>query len=481
MRGRATYRLVVMALFLTVMMVLAAGSVRAQIADTSDAFFSIVIPEAAARDVNMGTVLLGSMRDTLVRPFFRNIGVVPIRIDSLYFEGGAAGDFALIAGRPPLRLATAAEAAAGFSFAPTAVGTRQAVVVVITQDDTLRYTIRGEGVRPSVEVVAGMVDFGAHPVGSQRDSTVEVMLRNLSAGPLRLSSVTQTGPDTAQFALLDGAQAITLAPFATHAMRLRFAPRRAGRTSGSVTFAVDGVTDRPVALLFGEGIGVQADVLLATDTLSARTGEIVVVPIRLLEERQLLLSGARALRTELRFDASLLVPVGATPKGSVRDGKRVIALENLPTLPGPGGVIAEYQFVATLGDSERTVLELVNSAAIGAEVTVREQPGAFTLLDLCEEGGRRLFDGSGRLALHPNHPNPFNGETRLPFELPTAGPVRIALLDLAGREALLCFDGQLAAGAHSVLLDVHTLSSGFYIVRLESAGRSVQRVLHVLR
>jgi hypothetical protein len=264
-------------------------------------------------------------------------------------------------------------------------------------------------------------------------------------------------------------------------MRLRFAPRRAGRTSGSVTFAVDGVADRPVALLFGEGIGVQADVLLATDTLSARVGEIVLVPIRLLEEQQLLLSGARALRTELRFDASLLVPVGATPKGSVRDGMRVIALENLPTLPGPGGVIAEYQFVATLGGSERTTLELVNSAAIGADVTVREQPGAFALLDLCEEGGQRLFDGSGRLALHPNHPNPFNGETRLTFDIPVAGPVRLTMLDLAGREVLLCFDGMLAAGAHSMHIAAHTLSTGLYIVRLECAGRSVQRVLQVLR
>ena len=157
MRVLSTYRLAPMALFLAVMVFLVAGSARAQIADTSDAFFSIVIPEAAARDVDMGTVLLGNARDTLVHPFFRNIGVVPIRIDSLYFEGVAAGDFALIAGRPPLRLATAAEEAAGFSFTPTAEGMRQAAIVVITQDDTLRYTIRGMGVRPSVAVVAGMV------------------------------------------------------------------------------------------------------------------------------------------------------------------------------------------------------------------------------------------------------------------------------------------------------------------------------------
>jgi hypothetical protein len=53
-----------------------------------------------------------------------------------------------------------------------------------------------------------------------------------------------------------------------------------------------------------------------------------------------------------------------------------------------------------------------------------------------------------RFALHPNRPNPFRGRTTLHYDLPAAGPVRLAIYDVAGRLVTTLRDGPAPAGEH---------------------------------
>ncbi len=75
-----------------------------------------------------------------------------------------------------------------------------------------------------------------------------------------------------------------------------------------------------------------------------------------------------------------------------------------------------------------------------------------------------------------NRPNPFNPRTTIRFDLPAAGPVRLAVYDAAGRLVRTLVDWDLPPGAHDAAWDGRDsagrgLASGSYFARLEAGGR----------
>lgn len=80
-------------------------------------------------------------------------------------------------------------------------------------------------------------------------------------------------------------------------------------------------------------------------------------------------------------------------------------------------------------------------------------------------------------ALLQNYPNPFNPVTRLVFEVPRQGQVKISVHDLLGRLVARVADGHFAAGRHQILFDASSLSSGLYLYRMTSGDyQSVRRM-----
>jgi hypothetical protein len=75
-------------------------------------------------------------------------------------------------------------------------------------------------------------------------------------------------------------------------------------------------------------------------------------------------------------------------------------------------------------------------------------------------------------------PNPFRAETALTFELAEAGPARVAVYDVLGREVAVLHDGPATMDAQTVRLAAGALPAGLYVVRL--AAGSAERTLKVL-
>jgi hypothetical protein len=76
-------------------------------------------------------------------------------------------------------------------------------------------------------------------------------------------------------------------------------------------------------------------------------------------------------------------------------------------------------------------------------------------------------------SLSQNYPNPFNSSTEIEFSLPQSGPVSLVIYDIQGREVRRLLDGNLEAGAHSVIWNGLNdydgpVSSGIYFYRLVS-------------
>jgi hypothetical protein len=74
-------------------------------------------------------------------------------------------------------------------------------------------------------------------------------------------------------------------------------------------------------------------------------------------------------------------------------------------------------------------------------------------------------------ALGSAYPNPFNPGTVVPFELASAGPVRLAVYDVTGRQVALLANTTMAAGRHSVAWDASGLPSGVYVIQLRAGGK----------
>ncbi len=112
-------------------------------------------------------------------------------------------------------------------------------------------------------------------------------------------------------------------------------------------------------------------------------------------------------------------------------------------------------------EGELYVLDYLGSVYQIVRRTVAAEPGAMP------ERGPRL-----RLA----GPNPFRAQTAVAFELAEAGPARLAVYDVLGREVAVLHDGP-ASASETVRLAAGALPAGVYVVRLQSAdGTAAQRV-----
>jgi hypothetical protein len=83
-------------------------------------------------------------------------------------------------------------------------------------------------------------------------------------------------------------------------------------------------------------------------------------------------------------------------------------------------------------------------------------------------------------------PNPFNPSTRLRFELPVAGPARLAIVDVAGRHVRTIVDGVLDAGPQERSWDGRddagtSVGSGVYFARLQSGAHRASFPLVLVR
>jgi hypothetical protein len=88
----------------------------------------------------------------------------------------------------------------------------------------------------------------------------------------------------------------------------------------------------------------------------------------------------------------------------------------------------------------------------------------------------------GPFSLGQNYPNPFEGETTVPFTLNTAADVRLDLLDLSGRKVAGVVRKGRSAGAQSIKLNLSGLGlepgDYFYQVQISCKhGVFYQRLL----
>ncbi|OGL88943.1 hypothetical protein A3I42_00710 [Candidatus Uhrbacteria bacterium RIFCSPLOWO2_02_FULL_49_11] len=86
-----------------------------------------------------------------------------------------------------------------------------------------------------------------------------------------------------------------------------------------------------------------------------------------------------------------------------------------------------------------------------------------------------------QFALYQNHPNPFNPTTTFRFDLPEQAHVRLAVYNIIGQKSMMVIDGEMDAGAHSVIWDASQLPSGVYFYTLEAGSFLATKKLVLLK
>ena len=90
------------------------------------------------------------------------------------------------------------------------------------------------------------------------------------------------------------------------------------------------------------------------------------------------------------------------------------------------------------------------------------------------------------LELRPNYPNPFNAQTAIPFSIPTASHVEIAIYNSIGQRVKVLVDGYYGANTYSVIWDGTSQSgfpvaSGTYFYRMITNGYATTRSMTLLK
>lgn len=168
-------------------------------------------------------------------------------------------------------------------------------------------------------------------------------------------------------------------------------------------------------------------------------------------------------------------PPTATELALVSAEARDARVDLVWSAPGASALVAVVQ--RRIAESDWADLATVTSDRDGriefsdADVVPGARYGYRLAVD---EGGSREFSGEAwvsvpvamAFALAPPHPSPSSGRATVSFSLPSAGEVRLEVLDVAGR-ALSTRDLSFGPGWHDVeATEAGALPAGVYFVRL---------------
>lgn len=213
---------------------------------------------ASPAPLTFGPTAVGSRQVSEVT--LTNTGHLPVAFYIAIVSGGDVASFHLVeetctsnvfAGQP--RIFEPGEACrAKIAFEPTEVGARHATVSIFGGGEgALQFSVEGSAVASRLSLAPATRDFGAVAVGST-GPTQTFELRNESGEPQTIEAALLGGLDVGEFQLrADGCSETVIAPGASCAVTVRFAPESSGPKTATLRLRGPGGTT--VGQLSGEG------------------------------------------------------------------------------------------------------------------------------------------------------------------------------------------------------------------------------------
>ncbi len=214
---------------------------------------------------------------------------------------------------------------------------------------------------------------------------------------------------------------------------------------------------------------------LSTDNVSdgARSYRLIRVHNGVLDPRPTLSAGGAGEKLQVQYGPSnygAADSVRATITNLLSEGfPNGQVIFNMPASGGSGARIPSVE--------GGTLVQIDESGSLSrwyVEVDIVAEGTTMVSAKWTAASGEPLPSNAG-LVLHPGFPNPFNPSTNLSYSLPERGHVRVAIIDLRGREVALLVDEYQESGEHSVVWNAmnrsgQALPSGTFIAHVSSGG-----------
>ncbi len=266
-----------------------------------------------------------------------------------------------------------------------------------------------------------------------------------------------------------------------------------GETADRITIERTGIyrvviTDDNGCSAWSEPLPVTAQIasavigLACTQTGPFRIGETVVIPLNLLSSSNLDAQGIHSLEARIRYDWSVLAPAFSTRDEITEGTDRIVTVDALRPEFRTLGTLLELPFTTMLGGTDCARLKLDSAWwSDGAVQSELNAPECNICVDVCREGGTRLYYATGELSLAQNRPNPFNASTLIEYEIIEHGPTSLYILDKVGRNVATLAEGVLAPGRYVVSFTASELPSGSYMCVLQTPSTALFKLMILVK
>ncbi|NIR52987.1 choice-of-anchor D domain-containing protein [candidate division KSB1 bacterium] len=433
------------------------------------------------------------------------------------------------------------EAPQGLTFAPTSDPNDDPNNLAIYIADGMRdnhadgrvYEAVFTGTEPAIAVTPSSFDFGDVEINTNLSQTFEVS--NGGSADLNVTATSLTGSDAAEFAIVSGGGAFTLAPGETHDIGVSFEPVSAGAKSATLQIDSNDPDDDPFNVDL-TGTGTEPALACVTYDFPIAGGAWYLISLPVIPDDNsvdALFPNAAAIFT-WDFETQAYSPVSTLEPGKAywllmleddtvkicgepfesytnnyaEQGWDMVGSTTDPNslVDDPSGSVASMFSWDPAAGSYTSVNPFTVNPPSGYWILVLDAPSS---INVGETGGMvagkanavaSSYQGTfGKLPPGPptfepeasptasipegydlaqNYPNPFNPETVIEFRLPEASKVTLKIYTVLGQEVRTLVDDERASGIYRIRWDGtddfgQGLASGVYLYRIQ-AGQFVQ-------
>ncbi len=385
-----------------------------------------------------------------------NNGGADILVSSMALSGGSAANYKVSGKTLPFIVKANSYAVVTLCCTPTTQGPNPATLTISgTSSEKAISSVATLSIKGLMVCATATPNplFDGHLVLENTDSAICVDVTNCGDVPTDYTASLPSGTD---YTISGTNPSGVIAPGAKATFCIHFNPKTMGEAKTTLTITPSTSELAPLAIPVG-GIGACANV-----TAPAMTATTIGK------------GGHRPFSITITNNGNY----DWTPGNAVitpNDG--IFLLDNaVPTITANGSQTVTGTFNPDdINKTYSATLTFDGSApacAAAVSVPLTGQSDASGVASKTEEAG---------FSLGQNYPNPFASVTTFSFTTPTEAQIVLSISDLTGRQIKVITSGNVSSGEHTVQFDASQLSSGSYIITLESGAIRLARQIVVAR
>lgn len=452
--------------------------------DVSDNVFSISYARGKGLAIDMGTVYLGELKDSIIRAVFVNESDFQYNILGYNFTGSEANHFDILTDLVfPYAINAGDSIPLEIRYYPDKTGlSTSEIEFQLPAGIVVKSQITGFCDLSSLAIKSPIVDFDLVEVGDFKDMNFDVILTNESGGPIEIEDISIVGSYKGEFSSNQNISQ-TIQNGEDIAVTLRFIPDHIGRKNAQYQVSYKGKGSPRKINMFGEGVDSRSDSLMIyVKDAEAFPGDIVRLPIYIGAYGSITTSElVKGFTTNLSFNATLLEPISGFSESELIGDIRTLTID-LPKTFGADSILTVLEFKALWGNDTISPLSLSYTVPQGSgRVLIKEESASFKLKGVCLQNGVLRLFLPGEMSLEQNTPNPANDKTSISFTVLEMGETTIELFDIYGNKVRTLISENLSRGNHTVEIEVNDLPQGTYYYSMKSPSNILRKTMLIVR